>query len=442
MDQNKKTSRYFIIFIGLIIIAVCFWAGFKAGLFLFEKTQITASMAPAIIENISTSTQPVIVVRENYCIPGITFLEESDKEFCYQKSKIGGTKGLEINLTATKAFLYENEKLISIVPLAYQSQEGKWFQAPTGYYFAGVKHEKHISSIFPVIMPYAFQYYEDFFIHGIPYYENGEQVSSNFTGGCLRFTGGVDKQIYDFINPGDPILVYKNFDDLKLKEDFSAPVSLENSWIRQRFNNPYRNSWIFGGTEYLKFDYYQHTGLDFALNPDSKNKSVYSIYDGVVSKVINMGENDHGFGNAVIIKHEISSASSTKIQTIYSLYGHLSLIDMNIKKEVIIKKGEKIGEIGNSGYGCENYWRIGKDGCPELVEGQALDKADTHLHFELKKAPILENPEKGDMCQGPGAEWRFCYGSTPDYPGDYGYYDPIEFLFDKIQNSKRLGFRY
>jgi len=390
---------------------------------------MVASVAPAITETISTSTQAAVIVKENYCAPDIKFSEESDKEFCSQKSKIGGEKGLEINLTASKAFLYENEKLTNVFPLAYQSQEGKWFQAPTGYYFAGAKYEKHVSSIFPVTMPYAFQYYEDFFIHGIPYYKNGEQVTSSFTGGCLRFGEGIDKQIYDFINPGDQILVYKTFDDLELKEGFSAQVDLKDFWIRQRYNNPYRNSWIFGGTEYLKFDYYQHTGLDFAPNPDSKNKNVYSIYDGVVSEVVKLGEVDHGFGNTVIIEHKISSASSTKIKTIYSLYGHLSLIDMGIVKGAIIKKGEKIGEIGNSGYGCENYWRIGKDGCEET------GKADTHLHFELKKAPVLENPEKGDACQGPGAEWRFCYGSTPEYPGDYGYYDPTEYLFTKLQTT-------
>ncbi len=431
MFQNKKTSRYFKIFIGLIIIAIGFFVGLKVGLFLFERTQIVAQVPviPTINESVSTSTQVVTPVKENYCVSGIKFLDESDKKFCSQKSKIGGAKGLEINLTAAKAFLYENEKLISILPLAYQSQEGKWYQAPTGYYFAGVKHEKHVSSIFPVTMPYAFQYYEDFFIHGIPYYESGDLVTSSFTGGCLRFAEGIAKQVYDFINPGDPILVYKTFDDLSLKEGFSAPVDLKNFWIRQRFNNPYRNSWIFSGTEYLKFDYYQHTGLDFAPNPDSQNKSIYSIYDGIVADVINLGKSDHGFGNTIIIEHEISSTSSIKTQTIYSLYGHLSLIDTSIDKGVIIKKGEKIGEVGNSGYGCENYWRIGKDGCDET------GKPDTHLHFELKKAPVLENPEKGDACQTSSGEWRFCYGSTPEYPGDYGYYDPIEYLFTKLQTA-------
>jgi len=419
MNENKKTSRYFEIFLGLTVIAVCFFAGLKVGLFLFERTQTTA--------NVSTSTQAAAVIEENYCVPGIKFSDESDKKLCSEKSKIGGAKGLEINLTAGKALLYENEKLISVLPLAYQSQEGKWFQAPTGYYFAGVKNEKHISSIFPVIMPYAFQYYEDFFIHGIPYYENGESVTSNFTGGCLRFAEGIDKQVYDFINPGVPILVYKTFDDLGLKKGFSAPVDLKDFWIRQRFNNPYRNSWIFGGTKHLKFDYYQHTGLDFApnadlrgLNVDSRGLNAFAIYDGKIAKIQLNDGNDHGLGNTIIIEHSING------EKLYSLYAHLSLIETNLKEGDIINKGEIIGQVGNSGYGCENYWRIGKDGCNET------GKRDTHLHFELKKAPVLENPEGGDACQTPIGDWRFCYGYTPDYPQDYGYYDPTAFLFTKL----------
>jgi len=125
-------------------------------------------------------------------------------------------------------------------------------------------------------------------------------------------------------------------------------------------------------------------------------------------------------GNTIIIEHSING------EKLYSLYAHLSLIKTNLKEGDIINKGEIIGQVGNSGYGCENYWRIGKDGCNET------GKRDTHLHFELKKAPVLENPEGGDACQTPIGDWRFCYGYTPDYPQDYGYYDPTAFLFTKL----------
>ncbi|MDP1538837.1 MAG: M23 family metallopeptidase, partial [bacterium] len=235
--------------------------------------------------------------------------------------------------------------------------------------------------------------------------------------------------IYDFVKTGDEIVVYKTFDDLEIKKDFHPPVDpvrnnisngvdLENFWIRQRFNNPYRAFWNYGGTANLKFDYYQHTGVDFFPNATSSEKlSVYAIDDGKIAKIQLNNGNDHGLGNTVIIEH----------QKIYSLYSHLASIETLFKEGDIIKKGEIIGEVGNSGYGCQNYWRIGEDGCPSTGSGQANNNPrDIHLHFEIKKAPVLENPEAGQE--------RFYYGYVPDYPQKYGYLDPMEFLFEKKAN--------
>jgi len=455
--MKKTIPHYYAILIGIIVVAVCFFAGFKAGLFLFSNTRINTDnelintdilQAKANNQYESVQNPQESVALKNYCDSNTQFSEESDKNLCSQKSKIGGAKGLEINLTNQKALLYENGKITAIYPLAYQSREGKWFQAPTGYYFAGVKWKEHTSSIFPVTMPFAFQYYQDFFIHGIPYYQNGDPVASQFTGGCLRFENSIAEKIFNWINSGDEILVFKTFDDLKLKSDFAAPVDLANAWIRQRFNNPYRTAWSFSGTEFLKFDYDQHAGIDFALNSDAKDKSVYSVADGKVVFAQTIGELDHGFGNTVIIKHDISSStpstpstSSGQVnsgQVVYSLYAHLSSIDTGIEKGVIIKKGEKIGEIGNSGYGCDNYWKVGKDGCPSTSSGQVAGIPDTHLHFELKTTPILTNPEGGDACLQKDGSLGPCFGYTPDNPEDYGYFNPIEFLFEKSQitNSK------
>jgi hypothetical protein len=91
-----------------------------------------------------------------------------------------------INLTKKTISLYENKKLKEIIPIAYQAPEDKWYQTPMGYFRIGIKKEKHYSSLFPVYMNYSVQLYEDFFIHEIPYFLNGEMVTSNFTGGCLR----------------------------------------------------------------------------------------------------------------------------------------------------------------------------------------------------------------------------------------------------------------
>jgi len=445
--------RQRVVLLGIIIgvLIIFFFVGFKLGLFLFEErgtTQInTRNNAENDTDNIRVNPRVYprkFASEENFCSKEIKFINEDDEKFCFQKSKLTEPRGIEVDLTNNKALLYDNGKLTKIFPLAYQSPENKWYQAPTGYYRVGVKHEKHLSSLFPVIMPYAIQFYEDFFIHGIPYYRDGKDVSSKFTGGCLRFNNDIAKEIYDLAKTGDQVVVYKTFDDLKIKEEFYPPVDLENFWIRQRFNNPYRLFWNYGGTANLKLDYYHHTGVDFApsdaeprgqetqnyAEKDVRKLNVYAIDDGEIAKIQLNNGNDHGLGNTIIIEHKIQTqinadknADKRGLESkIYSLYAHLDSIKPELKEGDIIKKGEIIGEVGNSGYGCQNYWRIGEDGC----ESQA--PRDIHLHFEIKKSGVLENPEAGQE--------RFYYGYVPDYPQKYGYLDPMEFLFETAKQTQ------
>lgn len=427
--------------------------GYKAGLFLFssdtnnklwkfhfqslsgwrillkEPAPVSGSENLLTGQVLSAVEKSAITAPGNFCAENTEFAEESDKKFCSERSKLFELRGIEVDLTAQKALLYDGGKLIKVLNLAYQSPEFKWFEAPTGYYNIGVKHEKHLSSIFPVTMPYSMQYYQDFFIHGIPYHRDGTLVSSDFTGGCLRFKDEEIKKIYDFTKTGDQVAVYKTFGDLGLKPLFSQPVDLGNYWIRQRFLNPYRQFWGREETDKvtgLRLDYYNHAGVDLASNVDlreskldSDELSVYSIFDGQVANIQLNDGSDHGLGNTIIIKHIIDGAQ------VYSLYAHLSSIKKDLGEGDIIKGGDVIGQIGNSGYGCANYWRIGKDGCDESGQN------DTHLHLEIKKAPVLENPERGKICENQNGGKRFCYGYVPDYPTDYGYFNPMEFIFDK-----------
>ncbi len=415
-------GNVFFIFLGLALISLSFLAGFKLGLFLFPQEKNIAEIKTAVSPMINSFSEPEAPLKpeKNFCDQNIQLSTQDEKIFCLRQPKLSGARGIEIDLTNNKALLYNEGKLIKIFPLSYQSPENKWYEAPTGYYRIGVKHQKHLSSLFPVVMPYSIQLYEDFFIHGIPYYEDGSSVSSSFTGGCLRFENEIAKEIYDFAKTGDEVVVYKTFDDLEIKPEFSPPVDLKNYWIKQRFINPYRISYYYGGTSILKLDYYQHTGVDFAPEPGTEKFSIYAIDDGRVVKIQTNNGDDHGLGNTIILEHQINN------EKIYSLYSHLSFFRINLKENDMVKKGEIIAEVGSTGYGCQNYWRIGNDGC------QSLAPADNHLHFEIKKAPVLENPEGGKSCQTTSyGEEGFCYGYTPDYPQEYGYLNPIEFIFNK-----------
>lgn len=430
--------RYFFITIfSLITFFLLGLAGFKAGQFIFEKK--TQALTEGNYSQIASSTpliNPFKEIAENFCADGIVLDSPNDKNYCLKKSNLNESRGIIVDLTNQKALLYDNWKIIKILPVAYQAKEGNWFQTPTGYFKVGIKKEHMTSSFVPVSMDYSVQFYEDFFMHAIPYHSDGTRVTSAFSGGCLRFQDKDAEEIFNFAQKGDTVIIAKNFDDLGAKSDFHMPVDTQNYWIRQRFNNPLRQFWDHkSNINTIQLDYYQHTGVDFAPNKDAHDLNAYAIADGAIAKIQpNIAGQDHGLGNTIILEHALNGASMQNpadgTNKIYSLYAHLDSINPGLKEGMPVNKGDVIGKIGNSGYGCRNYWKIGKDDCSSPTE---QNPNDTHLHFEIKASPVLENPEGGEICQNSDYSQRLCYGYTPDDPVKYGYINPIQFLFNKTE---------
>lgn len=247
--------------------------GFYSGKYIFSKSkkhiQINSGQTlkpeiefPQAKPEFSTASPELI--KNSSCTSTTLFSTTTDSVYCFEKSKLTQNRGIEINLTDKKAILYENGKIIKTLPVAYQSPENVWFQTPTGYFNVGVKKQNHLSSLFPVIMPNSIQLYEDFFMHEIPYHLDGTPVTSSFSGGCLRFENGVAKELFDFAQKGDQIVVFKTLNSAETKSEITPPIDLKKYWIRQRFNNPLRQFWNRkGDLVHLGLDYYQHSGIDF-----------------------------------------------------------------------------------------------------------------------------------------------------------------------------------
>jgi len=234
-------------------------------------------------------------------------------------------------------FLLENGKVYKTIKVLHKGPSTLWFQSPTNYFSIGVKYKLLKSGIVNVYMPYSVQIHQDFFIHGIPYYPNGERVNSRFSGGCLRVADEDAKTIYDFSERNNKIIVYETaIDNKNIKNGFYNPIDSNRYWIRQNFNSPLK----------INNQYLQHAGIDMSTK---EPENVKSIYDGIVENIIIMGENDFGFGNTVIIKHVIDN------KEIFSLYAHLETINKHLKIGQEIKGGDILGITGASGYGCQNY---------------------------------------------------------------------------------------
>lgn len=133
-----------------------------------------------------------------------------------------------------------------------------------------------------------------------------------------------------------------------------------------------------------------HTALDYSKNG---SHTVVASNDGVVERVEQMSAHDHGMGNNVIIKHFLKNGG-----VIYSSYSHLNSILPHIKKGYTVKRGEKIGVMGGSGYGKRDYWGV-------------------HLHFEMKTKPVTGSPLHGNY-----------WGYTPYSATYHGYRNPDNYI--------------
>lgn len=84
---------------------------------------------------------------------------------------------------------------------------GSYYETIGGAYENDYKIKKHLSSIGHVYMPWSIHVFGNFFIHGVPYYEDGTKVSSTYSGGCIRLSDEDAEKIYAFVEKGTPIVV-------------------------------------------------------------------------------------------------------------------------------------------------------------------------------------------------------------------------------------------
>jgi len=154
-----------------------------------------------------------------------------------------------------------------------------------------------------------------------------------------------------------------------------------------------------------------HTGLDIGV---TKGTTVRTAASGRIIKIQEndtscghapgAGCEDHGYGNTVIIEHNIGG------NLVYTQYSHLDSIEPSLLSScpiisgkrkrracsIPINAGATIGKSGGSGYGLPSYWT-------------------NHLHFEIKTFSTL----------GTTGDDSGLFGYTPNHPDSYGYRDPI-----------------
>lgn len=106
--------------------------------------------------------------------------------------------------------LKDGTTTLETLPLLSQGKPGSYYETIGGVYTSDYKVPLHFSSIGHVYMPYSVHIFGNYFIHGIPYYPNGNPVSSTYSGGCIRMTNENAKKVYNFVQEGTPIIVTRD----------------------------------------------------------------------------------------------------------------------------------------------------------------------------------------------------------------------------------------
>jgi hypothetical protein len=119
-------------------------------------------------------------------------------------------KYVVIHLDAMVLELRNGDKTISTLPLLSQGKPGSYYETIGGTYLSDYKEPLHFSSIGHVYMPSSVHLFGNYFIHGIPYYPNGDAVSSTYSGGCIRLANDDALTVYNFIDRGTPIIITRD----------------------------------------------------------------------------------------------------------------------------------------------------------------------------------------------------------------------------------------
>ena len=116
---------------------------------------------------------------------------------------------VESDLSAMTLRVYKEGEMIKEVPIASKGNEGSWWETPAGLYKIQGKEVDHFSSFGQVHMPWSMPFQGNFFIHGWPYYTNGQLVAQGYSGGCIRLSTEDAEAVFGLVEVGMPVLVYE-----------------------------------------------------------------------------------------------------------------------------------------------------------------------------------------------------------------------------------------
>lgn len=153
---------------------------------------------------------------------------EAPTQFVIEQSKERTGKYVVAHLDTLTLELKNGTTTEATFPIISQGKEASYFETIGGNYVHDYKIALHFSSIGEVYMPYSVHVFGNYFIHGVPYYKDGREVSGSYSGGCIRLRTQDAKRVYNFVTEGTPIIITRgNEYDFSETKDGTATTSME-----------------------------------------------------------------------------------------------------------------------------------------------------------------------------------------------------------------------
>ncbi len=186
-----------LLFTGLLLAASALLPDLFRAQAAGDKVQQAIGAVAAVFpddEDLASSTPAsgsyVLTVRDQYVAERRTFVEA--------------------DLSDMQLKVYKDGEVVIDVPIKTKGKEGSWWETPVGVYSVKSKARNHFSTFGHVYQPWSLVFQGNFFIHGWPYYPDGTPVSSQYSGGCIRLSDENAQLVYEAVEVGTPVLVYKS----------------------------------------------------------------------------------------------------------------------------------------------------------------------------------------------------------------------------------------
>ena len=225
---KTKISFWIVLLIVVILITVAFiWIKF------FSQTiynyNLSLPKSDDSISSLGYGSQPML--------SNLDYFQKVVNSLIEQKAAF-----LEVDLSSMQLKAYIGGRLVKTVPILAKGMAGSWWETPAGIYKIENKETKHFSSFGKVYFNWSMAFQGNFFIHGWPYYKNGQKVSSAYSGGCIRLADSDAKEIYEITVIGEPVLVFEE----KLKQDnFQYQKKIPGTTAQNYLAVDIKNNFVF-----------------------------------------------------------------------------------------------------------------------------------------------------------------------------------------------------